>query len=83
MESLTELQAKLVRAEAEIEKGVGSLIAERALIAEQAAEGKNVATSRDLLVILEDTHLLNTQHRDRLRRELDGATAKKNRRLNA
>jgi len=83
MESLRELQAKLVRAEAAIEKGVGSLIKERALIADQAADGKDVATSRDLLVILEDTHLLNTQHRDRLRRELDGVIAEKNRRLNA
>lgn len=75
MDSVTKLQAKLDRAEAEIEKAVEHLVKERAVVADRVAEGKDVTLSRDLLVILEDAHLVNTQHRDRLRREMDVAVA--------
>jgi hypothetical protein len=83
MENLTELQAKLDRAEAEIEKAVGDLVRERAFVADRLAQGTDVTLSRNLLAILEDTQLLQVQHRDRLRREMDGALAGKNRRLTA
>jgi hypothetical protein len=75
MEDLTELQAKLHRVQAEIEKGVGHLTKQRALIADRLADGADVAQFCDLLVTLEDTQLIHVQHRDRLRRKLDGALA--------
>jgi hypothetical protein len=75
MEDLTELQAKLHRVQAEIEKGVGHLAKQRALIADRLADGADVAQFCDLLVSLEDTQLIHVQHRDRLRRKLDGALA--------
>jgi multidrug resistance efflux pump len=81
MEDLTELQAKLHRVQAEIEKSAGHLAKQRALIADRLADGADVAQFCDLLVTLEDTHLIHVQHRDRLRRKLDRAFAGMNGRL--
>jgi DNA repair ATPase RecN len=78
MENMTELQAKLHRVQAEIEKGARHLTQQRALIADGLADGVEVAQFYDLLVTLEDTQLIHVQHRDRLRRKLDGAFAGKN-----
>jgi hypothetical protein len=78
MEDLTELQAKLHRAQAEIEKDVGHLTKQRALIADRLAEGEDVTQFLELLATLEDTQLIHVQHRDQLRRKRDGAVAGKN-----
>jgi hypothetical protein len=78
MEDMTELQAKLHRAQAEIEKSVGHLTKERALIADRLAEGEDVTQFLELLATLEDTQLIHIQDRDRLRRKRDGAVAGKN-----
>ena len=81
MEAMNQLQAKLHRAQAEIEESLGHLAEQRAFIANRLAEGADVTQSCNLLVNLEDTHFLHVQHRDRLRRKLDGALAGKNRRM--
>ena len=81
MEAMNQLQAKLHRAQAEIEESIGHLIKQRAFIANGLADGADVTQSCDLLVNLEDTHFIHVQHRDRLRRKLDGALAGKNRRM--
>jgi hypothetical protein len=78
MKSLSQLHTKLDRAQAEIDKGVGNLVQHRAFIANGIAGGKDLTPSRELLVMLEDTQLLNVQHRDRLMREMDLAVALKN-----
>jgi hypothetical protein len=78
MEDMTELQAKLHRAQAEIEKNVGHLTKERALVADRLAEGDDVTQFLELLATLEDTQLIHVQDRDRLRRKQDGAVAGKN-----
>ena len=72
MEDMTEVRAKLHRVQAEIAKSVGHLTKQRALIADGLADGADVTQCCDLLVILEDTHFIHVQHRDRLRRKLDG-----------
>ena len=81
MERLTELQAKLDRAEAEVQRGVGHLVKERALMADKVVGGQDVTIFCDLLAMLEDAQLLHVQRRDRIRREMDGAVARKERRL--
>jgi hypothetical protein len=78
MEDQAQLHAKLDRAQAEIEKGVGHLTKQRALFADRLAEGKEVTQSHDLLATLEDIQFLHVRDRDRLRRKLDGAPARKN-----
>ncbi len=78
MDRLTELQTKLDRAEAEVQKGVGHLIKERAQMADKVTGGQDVF---DLLAMLEDAQLLHVQRRDRIRREMDGAVVRKERRL--
>jgi hypothetical protein len=75
MEDLVQLRAKLDRTQANIEKGVGHLISQRARVAHRLAESEDVAQSRGLLATLEDTQFLHVQHRDRLRRKLDWALA--------
>jgi hypothetical protein len=75
MEDLTELQAKLHRVQAEIENGIGRLTKQRAFIANRLGEGEDVTQFLELLATLEDTQLINVQHRDRLRRKRDGALA--------
>lgn len=81
MERLTELQAKLDRAEAEVQRGVGRLVRERALMADKVVGAQDVTIFCDLLAMLEDAQFLHVQHRDRIRREIDGAVAGKERRL--
>ena len=81
MEAMNQLQVKLHRAQAEIEESIGHLTKQRALIADRLADGADVTQSCDLLVTLEDTHFIHVQHRDGLRRKLDGALAGKNRRM--
>ena len=81
METMNQLRAKLHRAQAEIEESIGHLIKQRAFIANGLADGADVTQSCDLLVNLEDTHFIHVQHRDRLRRKLDGPLAGKNRRM--
>jgi hypothetical protein len=81
MERLSELQAKLDRAEAEVQRGVGHLVKERALMADKVVGGQDVNRFCDLLAMLEDAQLLHVQRRDRIRREMDGAVARKERRL--
>jgi hypothetical protein len=81
MEDQADLQAKLDRMQAEIELCIGHLAKQRALLAEMLAEGEDVSQFEELLATLEDTQLLHVQHRDRLRRELDGTLAGKNRSL--
>ena len=71
MENLAQLHAKLDRTQAEIEKGIGYLIKQRARVARRPGESEDVTQSRELLATLEDTQLLHVQHRDRLRRKLD------------
>lgn len=78
MQNLAQLHAKLDRAQAEIDKGVGNLVQHRAFVADRIAGGEDVTQSRELLEMLEDTQLLHVQHRDRLRREMDWALARKN-----
>jgi hypothetical protein len=75
MRSLTELQAKLDRTQADVDNGVGHLTRQRALVAHWIAEGKDAAELRELLETLETTQLLHVHDRDRLRRELDAALA--------
>ncbi len=79
MERLTELQAKLARAEAEVQKGVGHLIQERAQMVDKVAGGQDATIFCDQLAMLEDAQLLHVQHRDRIRREMDGAVVRKER----
>jgi len=79
MRDLTELQAKLDRTQADVDKGVGQLVKQRALVAHWLAEGKDAAELREMLATLEETQLLHVQHRDRLRRELDAALTGKDR----
>jgi len=74
MEDLAQLHAKLDRTQAEIEKGIGNLISQRAHVAHRLGEN-DVTQSRELLAALEDTQLLHVQHRDRLRRKLDWTLA--------
>ncbi len=81
MEHLRELQAKLDRAEAEVQKGVGHLIKERAQMADKVTGGQDATIFLDLLAMLEDAQLLHVQRRDRIRREMDGAVVRKERRL--
>ena len=81
MERLTELQAKLARAEAEVQKGVGHLIQERTQMADKVAGGQETAIFFDMLAMLEDAQFLHVQRRDRVRREMDGAVVRKERRL--
>ena len=81
MEDMNQPQAKLHRAQAEIEESIGHLTKHRALIAYRLADGADVTQSCDLLVNFEDTHFIHVQHRDRLRRKLDGALAGKKRRM--
>jgi hypothetical protein len=78
MEYMTELQAKLDRAQAEIKKGVGRLVKQRALIAHLRGGSKDVAQSQELLATLEDIQRLHVQDRGRLRSELDWTLAGKN-----
>jgi hypothetical protein len=80
MERLTELQTKLDRAEAEVQRGVGHLVRERALMADKVVGAHDVTISCDLLAMLEDAQFLHVQRRDRIRREMDGAVARKERR---
>ena len=80
MERLTELQAKLARAEAEVQKGVGHLIQERTQMADKVAGGPETAIF-DMLAMLEDAQFLHVQRRDWVRREMDGAVIRKERRL--
>jgi len=75
MEDLTELQAKLHRVQAEIEKGIVRLTKQRAFVANRLAEGDDVTQLVELLATLEDTQLIHVQQRDRLRRKRDGALA--------
>jgi hypothetical protein len=79
MKDLTELQAKLDRTQADLDKGIGHLTQQRALVAHWLAEGKDAAELRELLETLETAQLLHVQHRDRLRREMDAALAGKDR----
>jgi hypothetical protein len=81
MEDLAQLHAKLDRAQAVIEKGIGHLTNQRALFADRLAEGRELTQSHDLLSKLEDIQFLHVRDRDRLRRELDGAIAGKKLRL--
>jgi septal ring factor EnvC (AmiA/AmiB activator) len=78
MENPNQLQAKLDRTQAEIEKGIGRLIRQRARVARRLAESEDVTQSQGLLATLEDTQLLHVQHRDRLRRKLDWSLPGKN-----
>ena len=80
MQDLVELQAKLVRSQADIEKGLGHLVNQRAFIADKLVAGEDVTRPYELLETLEETQRLHVQHRDRLRRELDWTLAGKNRR---
>ena len=77
MRDLTELKAKLDRTQADVERGVGYLVKQRALVVHWLAEGKDATESREMLEALETTQLIHVQHRDRLRRELDAALAGK------
>ena len=79
MERVTQLQAKLDRAEAEVQRGVGHLIKERAQMANKVAGGQDATIFCDLLAMLEDAQLLHVQRRDRIRREMDGAVVRKER----
>ena len=81
MERLTELQTKLDRAEAEVQRGVGHLVRERALMADKVMGAQDVTISCDLLAMLEDAQFLHVQRRDRIRRAMDGAVARKERLL--
>ena len=51
MEAMNQLQAKLHRAQAEIEESIGHLTKQRAFIANRLADGADVTQSCDLLVI--------------------------------
>jgi hypothetical protein len=84
MEDLAQLHAKLDRAQAVIEKGIGHLTNQRALFADRLAdgrEGRGLTQPHDLLSKLEDIQFLHVRDRDRLRRELDGAIVGKKLRL--
>ena len=61
MEAMNQLQAKLHRAQAEIEESIGHLTKQRAFIANRLADGADVTQSCDLLVTLEDTHFIHVQ----------------------
>jgi hypothetical protein len=79
MEDPRELQARLDRAQAGIEKGVGHITRQKALIAHRLDEGEGVTQYRELLATLEETQRLHVEHRNLLRRELNDALARKNR----
>jgi hypothetical protein len=63
MEDLTELESKLHRVQADIEQGIGHLARQRAVIANDLADGKDVTHLLDLLAMLEDAQLIDVQHR--------------------
>lgn len=71
MENLAQLHAKLDRTQAEIDRGIGHLIKQRARVAQRLGSSEDITQFRELLTTLEDTQLLHVQHRDRLRRKLD------------
>jgi hypothetical protein len=71
MDDVPELQVKLDRVQAALDKSVANLAKQRALIAQRLAEGAKIAEFHELLAALEDTQRLHTQHRDRLRRRMD------------
>jgi hypothetical protein len=77
MEDLAELQAKLHRAQAAVDRGIAHLAEQRALISLKLAAGAQLAEFRNLLDALEDTLRLHIQNRDRLRRQLDSLEGKK------
>ena len=81
MEDQAQLSAKLARAQAMIEKGIGHLTNQRALFAGRLAERGEANQSHNLLSTLEDIQFLHVRDRDRLRRELDSALARKKLRL--
>jgi len=78
MENLAQLHAKLDRTQAQIEKGIGLLVKQRARIADRLGESEDATQSQDVLATLEDTQLLHVQHRDQLRRKLDWTLAGNN-----
>lgn len=78
MEDLVRLRATLDRTQANIEKGVGDLVTQTALIAELLAEGGDVTRCHELFETLEDAQLLHVQDRDRLKRKLDWTLAGSN-----
>ena len=45
MQDLVELQAKLVRSQADIEKGLGHLVNQRAFIADKLVAGEDVTST--------------------------------------
>ena len=51
MQDLVELQAKLVRSQADIEKGLGHLVNQRAFIADKLVAGEDVTRPYELLEI--------------------------------
>jgi predicted AAA+ superfamily ATPase len=77
MQNLAQLDAKLERAQVEIDKGVGNLTKHRAFLVDRIAGGEDVTKSQELLQTLEDTQLLHVRQRDRLRREMDARKEKR------
>jgi hypothetical protein len=75
MEDLTELESKLHRVQTDIEQGIGHLARQRAVIANDFADGRDVTHLLDQLAMLEDAQLIDVQHRDRLRRKRGAALA--------
>ena len=50
-------------------------------MADKVAGGQETAIFFDMLAMLEDAQFLHVQRRDRVRREMDGAVIRKERRL--
>jgi hypothetical protein len=73
MERSPELQTKLDRAQAQVERGVGHIARQKALVAHRLVHGQDATPLRELLVTLEETQRLQVEHRDLLRKELVGA----------
>ena len=73
MEGPFELQAKLDRAEAHVQRGAEHIARQKDLIARALDHGGHLNLSVELLATLEATQRLHVSHRDLLRRELVGA----------
>jgi len=73
MEGSAELHAKFDWAQAQVERGVGHIARQKALITHRLDRGEPVTRSRELLSTFEETQRLHVAHRDLLRRELLGS----------
>jgi hypothetical protein len=71
MDDVLELQVKLDRVQAALDREVANLAEQRALIAQRLAEGAKISEFHELLAAFEDTQRLHTQHREQLRRRMD------------